>query len=89
MQSQGRESGTKQNQTNDGRDRINYPDDCSQTIAQQHHINTNSTIYDMDIKTFYFIVPLKHYEYLQLKLVDIPKDVKKHYKLSEKAMQDG
>ena len=43
----------------------------------------------MDIKNFYLNNPLKHYEYLWLKLADISEDVKMHNELNGKAAMDG
>ena len=42
-----------------------------------------------DIKNFYLMTPLKRYEYVKLKLSDIPQEVIDKYKLMEKAMPDG
>ena len=42
----------------------------------------------IDIKDFYLCTPLKRYEYLRLKLDDIPQDVIEHYGLADKAV-DG
>ena len=43
----------------------------------------------IDIKHLYFNTPLKRYEYLQQKLADMPKDVKRQYEFAEKATYDG
>ena len=43
----------------------------------------------MDIKNFYLNTQLKRYEYLKLKLVNIPENAQKQYKLRGKATQDG
>ena len=43
----------------------------------------------MDFKFFYLNTPLKRYECLQLKLVDILQDVAKQNKLATKASEDG
>jgi len=42
-----------------------------------------------DIKNFYLMTPLKRYEYVKLKLSDIPQEVIDEYKLMEKATPDG
>ena len=43
----------------------------------------------MDIKNFYLNIPLKRYEYFQLNLKGIPKDVTAQYALKDKAIDDG
>jgi hypothetical protein len=43
----------------------------------------------MDIKKFYLCTPMARYEYMRLKLADMPKDVIKHYCLCDIAMPDG
>ena len=42
----------------------------------------------LDIKDFYLNTPLTRYEYLRLKLADLPEDVIEHYKLKDK-VKDG
>ncbi len=37
----------------------------------------------MDIKDFYLNTPMARYEYMQLELADMPKDVIAHYKLTK------
>ena len=41
----------------------------------------------MDIKNFYLNTPLKRYEYLRLKMSDIPEDVQHHYELQKKTSE--
>ena len=43
----------------------------------------------MDIKDFYLNTPMARYEYMRLRLADMPKDVIAHYKLEEIATPDG
>ena len=43
----------------------------------------------VDIKSFYLNTPLKRYEYLHLKIEDIPEDVRQEHKLSEKVTPEG
>ncbi len=43
----------------------------------------------MDIKKFYLCTPMTRYEYMQLKLADMPDDVIAHYKLRDVATPDG
>ena len=43
----------------------------------------------LEIKNFYLNTPLGRYEYLRLKLTNLPEDVIKHYGLKDKATSDG
>jgi len=43
----------------------------------------------MDIKDFYLNTPMARYEYMQLKLADMPKDVIAHYNLDAILTPDG
>ena len=43
----------------------------------------------MDIKDFYLNTPMARYEYMRLRLADMPEDVIEHYKLHELATPDG
>ena len=43
----------------------------------------------MDLKKFYLNTPLKQYEYMRLKLADIPPDMAVQYSLQNKATEDG
>ena len=43
----------------------------------------------IDIKDFYLNTPMARYEYMRLKLCDIPEDLKKHYNLATKVKNDG
>lgn len=44
----------------------------------------------LDIKIFYLMMPsVKRFEYMRMKLADIPEQVIKHYKLQDKATKDG
>ncbi len=43
----------------------------------------------MDIKNFYLKTPMVRYEYMHLKLADMPDDVIEHYKLHDVATPDG
>jgi hypothetical protein len=46
-------------------------------------------IMTMDIKDFYLNTPMAGYEYMQLKLSDIPANVIEHYKFNDIATPDG
>ena len=43
----------------------------------------------LDVKDFYLDTPMKRYEYMQIKITDIPKEIINEYKMSEIAMIDG
>ncbi len=43
----------------------------------------------MDIKDFYLNTPMARYEYMRLRLADMPEDVIAHYKLNKIATPDG
>jgi len=81
-----------------GGDRINYPNDCRTPTADMLLVKLlfNSVISTKgakfmtgDIKNFYLNTPLTRYEYVRLKLSDIPEEVIQEYNLREKASADG
>jgi hypothetical protein len=43
----------------------------------------------MDIKDFYLNTPMARYEYMQLRIADMPEDVIAHYKLTDIATHNG
>ena len=43
----------------------------------------------LDIKYFYLNTPMERFEYMRLKLTDLPADVIKHYDLNAKVTTDG
>ena len=43
----------------------------------------------MDIKDFYLNTPITRYEYMRLKILDMPDDVIEHYNLQAIATPDG
>ena len=43
----------------------------------------------LDIKNFYLETPMERYEYMRMKISDIPQDVIDHYKLMDKVSKDG
>ena len=81
-----------------GRDRINYPEDIGTPTADMTLVKTffNSVILTkgakcvmLDVKDFYLNTPMKQYEYMQIKITDIPEEIIEHYKLHEIVMEDG
>jgi hypothetical protein len=76
-----------------GGDQINYPHDCGTPTADlltvKHLLNSTistpgAKFMTLDIKDFYLNTPLNRYEYLRLKLADLPQDVIDHYNLNDK-----
>ena len=43
----------------------------------------------IDIKDFYLNTPMSRYEYMRLKLSDLPEDFVKQYNLNSKVTKDG
>ena len=43
----------------------------------------------MDIKNYYLYIPLKWYEYLRLKINNIPEDIQQQYELRKKVTSEG
>jgi hypothetical protein len=81
-----------------GGDRVHYPFDAGTPTADLLTIKLliNSVIstpgdrfFTMDIKNFYLCTPMSRYEYMQLKLSDMPEDVIAHYHLLNIATSDG
>ncbi|KAL7525184.1 hypothetical protein ACHAXR_004198, partial [Thalassiosira sp. AJA248-18] len=81
-----------------GGNRINYPGEVGTPTADMILIKCmlNSVVstpdakfMGIDISNFYLNTPLPRYEYLKLKLTDIPQEVIDEYKLMQKATADG
>ncbi len=81
-----------------GGDRINYPKDVGTPTADMTLVKTllNSIISTkgakcvmLDVKDFYLNTPMERYEYMCLKLSDIPEEILIEYKLHEIATLDG
>jgi hypothetical protein len=81
-----------------GGDKINYPHDCGTPTADLLTIKLllNSVVstpgarfMTIDIKNFYLNTPMLRYEYMRLKLSDLPEDVIDFYGLRDKVTQDG
>ena len=81
-----------------GGDRINYPDDCGTPTADMLTVKLilNSVIstkdarfMTIDIKDFYLNTPLERYEYMRMKLADLPPDFVNKYNLHDKVTSDG
>jgi hypothetical protein len=75
-----------------GGDRVHYPEDAGTPTADlltvklllNSVISTpNAKFMTMDIKDFYHNTPMAQYEYMRLRLADMPEDVITHYRLNE------
>ena len=80
-----------------GGDRINYPEDVGTPAADMTLVKTffNSVISTkgarcvmLDVKDFYLNTPMKRYEYMRIKITDIPEEVIQHYRLLEIVTED-
>ena len=80
-----------------GGDKINYPGDVRTPTACLLTVEllVNSVVstagaefMTLDIKNFYLNTPLARYEYLRLKLTNLPEDVIEEYGLKEKETKD-
>ena len=81
-----------------GGNKINYPGDVGTPTADMLLVKIlfNSIIstegakfMTADIKNFYLMTPLKRWEYIKLRLSDIPDEIVKEYNLKEIATKDG
>ena len=81
-----------------GGDRINYNEDCGtptlDLLTVKLLLNSivstpGAKLFTMDIKNFYLNTPLPRYEYLRIKIGDIPYDVIKAHVLDKKATKEG
>ena len=79
-----------------GGDRVHYPFDAGTPTADLltvklliNSIISGARFFTMDIKNFYLCTPMERYEYMRLKLSDMPDDVIAHYKLRDIATPDG
>jgi hypothetical protein len=81
-----------------GGDRVHYPFDAGTSTANLLTIKLlinsvistpGAKIFTMDIKNFYLCTPMARYEYMRLKLADMPEDVIEHYRLRNIATPDG
>jgi hypothetical protein len=82
-----------------GGDKINYPGDCSTptadlTLVKVHLNSVISTLagvryMTIDIKNFYLNMQMARYEYVRLKIDDIPQEIILQYNLKKKVDADG
>ncbi len=80
-----------------GGDQVHYPGDAGTPTADlltvklllNSIISTeNARFMTMDIKDFYLNTPMARYEYMRLRLADMPDNDVKHYKLRKLATPD-
>ena len=81
-----------------GGDHINYPGDCGTPTADILTVKMllNSVIstkgakfMSIDIKNFYLNTPVARYEYMRLKIAELPQNFIDEYKLQDKKTKDG
>ena len=81
-----------------GGNRINYPGEVGTPTADMLLIKIllnsvistkNAKFMSIDVSNFYLNTPLPRYEYLKLKLSDVPQEVIDEYDLTKKATSDG
>jgi hypothetical protein len=81
-----------------GGDKINYPGNCATPTGDLtlFKIMLNSVIstpgirfMSLDIQNFYLNTPMSRYEYIQIKIDNVPDKVIKQYNLCEKVDNDG
>jgi hypothetical protein len=81
-----------------GGNRVHYPGDAGTPTADLLTIKLllnsiistpNAKFMTMDIKDFYLNTPMARYEYMQLRITDMPEDVIAHYTLTDIITHDG
>jgi hypothetical protein len=81
-----------------GEDEINYPGNCATPTRDLtlFKIMLNSVIstpgawfMSLNIKNFYLNMPMSRYEYIQIKIDDVPEEIIKQYNLHEKVDNNG
>ncbi len=81
-----------------GGDKVHYPGDVSTPTADLMlvKIHTNSVIstrgaryMTLDVKKIYLNMPMGRYEYVRIKLEDIPEEIIDEYQLRDKVTSDG
>jgi len=81
-----------------GGDRVDYPGNAGTPTADLLTIKllinsiistTGAKFMTMDIKDFYLNTPMARYEYMHLRITDMPEDFIEHYNLRDKATPNG
>ena len=80
-----------------GGDRIHLPWECgtptvdmikAKLLLNSIVVTPNAKFMSIDVKDFYFNTPMPRYEYMRLKLSDLPDDVIRQYNLRGKIAKD-
>jgi hypothetical protein len=81
-----------------GGDKVHYPGDVGTPTADltlvKMHINSvvstrGARYMTLDVKNFYLNMPMVRYEYVRIKMDDIPEEIVVEYNLRDKATSDG
>ena len=81
-----------------GGDKVHYPGDVGTPTADltlvKMHVNSvistrNAHYMTLDVKNFYLNTPMVRYEYVRIKIEDIPEEIIVEYNLREKVTSDG
>ena len=81
-----------------GGNRINYPGEVGTPTAEMALVKVlwnsvistkNARYMTMDLKDFYLNTPLRRFEYIKLKMSDVPPEIVDEYNLHEKETEDG
>jgi hypothetical protein len=81
-----------------GGDKVHYPGDVGTPTADlplvKMHVNSvistpGARYMTLDVKNFYLNTPMTRYEYIKIKIDDIPEEIIVEYKLHEKVTPDG
>ncbi len=78
------------------RDKINYRGNCATPtgdltlfkIMLKSVISTPGGFMSLDIKSFYLNTPMSRYEYVRIKINNVPEEIIKQYNLCEKVDSD-
>jgi hypothetical protein len=81
-----------------GGDKVHYPGDVGTPTADltlvKMHVNSVISTHQarymtLDVKNFYLNTPMVRYEYVRIKIDDVPEEIIIEYKLREKVASDG
>ena len=81
-----------------GGDKVHYPGDVGTPTADltlvKMHVNSvistpGARYMTLDVKNFYLNTPMVRYEYVRIKIDDIPEEIIVEYNLREKVTSDG
>ncbi len=81
-----------------GGDKVHYPGDVGTPTADltlvKMHVNSvistrGAKYMTLDVKNFYLNTPMERYEYVKIKIEDIPEEIISEYQLRDKVTTDG